>query len=327
MFDSKAMNQVFEILIQIMHNPPNPHPPNQVFESLIQIMHCAGFEFRVEADGESVVLPQVFPSSQPPNFPSPYSLNPVLEDVVCPQAPPRPQTSQAPIPFARCRRLRATPPQEAQNLRIPQNPKAQILDLTAACHTLQGASQYVLGEMKSLCEMELRRISPEPVSSASASSSPAEAFDRETAVFTRVDGGIDPSRIQVPDSFFEFTGQDLKASTSMSGVHMTRTMKEAMKPQFKFALIRVRFTDGYILQGKFRAGEKVEAIKAWVEGCLNTPERMYTLSTMPPVRKITGRDVAGKTVNELGLAPGQSPAESFWTDARIRPSICAWSAR
>ena len=159
--------------------------------------------------------------------------------------------------------------------------------------------------MKSLCEMELRRISPAPASCAPALSSPAAAFDRETAVFTRVDGGLDPSKIHVPDSFFEFTGQDLKASTSMSGVHLTRTMKEAMKPQFKFALIRVRFTDGYILQGKFRAGEKVEAIKAWVGGCLNTPDRLYTLSTMPPVRKITGKDLAGKTLNELGLAPGQ----------------------
>jgi hypothetical protein len=159
--------------------------------------------------------------------------------------------------------------------------------------------------MKSLCEMELQRISPATATCAPAQSSPAAAFDRETAVFTRVDGGLDPSKIHVPDSFFEFTSQDLKASTSMSGVHLTRTMKEAMKPKFKFALIRVRFTDGYILQGKFRAGEKVDAIKAWVDGCLNTPDRLYTLSTMPPVRKVTGKDLAGKTLNELGLAPGQ----------------------
>ena len=40
---------------------------DQVFESLIEIMQCAGFEFRTEADDESVVLPQVKP--RPPPFP------------------------------------------------------------------------------------------------------------------------------------------------------------------------------------------------------------------------------------------------------------------
>jgi hypothetical protein len=41
----------------------------------------------------------------------------------------------------------------------------------------------------------------------------------------------------------------------------------------RFTLIRVRFHDGSIIQGKFRPSDKVAAVKMWVDACLCTPDR------------------------------------------------------
>jgi hypothetical protein len=64
-------------------------------------------------------------------------------------------------------------------------------------------------------------------------------------------------------------------------------MREAARPKFRFALLRVRFPDGLVLQGKFRPVEPAAALQAWVRGCVSAPDRHFYLSTMPPVTRAT----------------------------------------
>lgn len=59
-------------------------------------------------------------------------------------------------------------------------------------------------------------------------------------------------------------------------------------PQVTGSIFAPRVTGADVLtcQGKFRSSERIEAVKLWVDGCINTPDRIYHLSTMPPVRKV-----------------------------------------
>lgn len=74
-----------------------------------------------------------------------------------------------------------------------------------------------------------------------------------------------------------------------------------------------RLTLMLFLQGKFRAGESMADVKRWVDSCINTPDRIYNLSTMPPVRKVTDIASLGKSLNELGMAPA-TLVNFFWAD-------------
>jgi hypothetical protein len=134
-------------------------------------------------------------------------------------------------------------------------------------------------------------------------------------------------------------------------------MREAARPKFRFALLRVRFPDGMVLQGKFRPDEPAAALQAWVRGCVSAPDRHFYLSTMPPVTRATdpahvrappaperparalpraqgadagcaamagrqwlkgGGTQASKSLAELSLVPA-ALLNFFWTDGCARP--------
>eukprot|EP00287_Rhodomonas_sp_CCMP768_P020093 CAMPEP_0202819018 /NCGR_PEP_ID=MMETSP1389-20130828/8785_1 /ASSEMBLY_ACC=CAM_ASM_000865 /TAXON_ID=302021 /ORGANISM="Rhodomonas sp., Strain CCMP768" /LENGTH=207 /DNA_ID=CAMNT_0049491495 /DNA_START=9 /DNA_END=634 /DNA_ORIENTATION=- len=84
---------------------------------------------------------------------------------------------------------------------------------------------------------------------------------------------------------------------------MTKQMREALKPKYRYALIRVRFPDGFVIQGKFKPSELMGVVKEWVQSCLALPDRMFYLTTMPPVQRVTEGKLVSQSISELDLAP------------------------
>lgn len=63
--------------------------------------------------------------------------------------------------------------------------------------------------------------------------------------------------------------------------------------------MRVRFPDGYVLQGVFRAMDRLPVLEEFVRSCLAADWVPFTLNTA------TGQELKGETATlaELGLAP------------------------
>uniref|UniRef100_A0A7S4NEX1 UBX domain-containing protein n=1 Tax=Guillardia theta TaxID=55529 RepID=A0A7S4NEX1_GUITH len=172
-------------------------------------------------------------------------------------------------------------------------------------------SQFQLAELKSILLRELQTLR----SPSTAEAPKARRIDRELLVFKRRDDGPDPGRFNVPDSYFEMTSADVKSAQSSAatkGMLMTKAMREALKPKYRFCLIRVRLTDGFIIQGKFLPNETIDAVRTWVQSCMLRPELSFYLSSMPPVKKVTEPNFIGKTLSELSLVP-TSLLNFFWT--------------
>ena len=74
----------------------------------------------------------------------------------------------------------------------------------------------------------------------------------------------------------------------------------------RFTLIRVRFHDGSIIQGKFRPSDKVAAVKMWVDACLCTPDRCLNL--YGPLKLLAYRAFRPE-------APSVRGAVKMWVDA------------
>eukprot|EP01052_Picozoa_sp_SAG31_P039017 SAG31_NODE_5323_length_2609_cov_3.546215_3_plen_129_part_00 len=101
--------------------------------------------------------------------------------------------------------------------------------------------------------------------SLSSATVPSPKFDRCTCALLPAVNGPDPARFDVPSDFFE-----VSAAEAMSEMTAAKTKREAelvlrtkamrdkevasRKRRYKRALLRVRFTDGTILQGIFRPG-------------------------------------------------------------------------
>lgn len=179
------------------------------------------------------------------------------------------------------------------------------------------ASLHDLAEMRSVVEAHARPLRPQ-AGAAGAAEGAAEgaAVERETRVFRKSETGVDPARFSVPESFFAAKASDFAPSAAAKAQKeymMTKQMREALKPKHRFALIRVRFPDGFVIQGKFKPSEPVSAVKAWVQGCLSLPDRLFYLSTMPPVQRVTEGKLGGQSLAELDLSPA-CLLNFWWSD-------------
>merc|ERR1719500_2591168 len=87
---------------------------------------------------------------------------------------------------------------------------------------------------------------------------------------------------ELPADFFNLTKEEFIAEQesrkdqvereSMLRTKAMRDKEEARaKRKYKYCLIRVRFPDGWILQGTFGVYEPVSAVSEFVLGCLSTP--------------------------------------------------------
>lgn len=67
--------------------------------------------------------------------------------------------------------------------------------------------------------------------------------------------------------------------------------------RYKFALIRVRFPDGFYLQGTFSVYEKLEQVYAFVQSCLKNENLDFKL--LSPIGTKWSDDDLNKTLFDL----------------------------
>ncbi len=118
------------------------------------------------------------------------------------------------------------------------------------------------------------------------------------------------SHMEIPQEFYNITPEEMKKEQQRKaeaaeklGMLRTKEMREREQlrelRRYRYTLIRVRFPDGVILQGTFRATEKLEAVFDYVRENLENNWMPFFLSSSTG-HKFT--DDTG-TLAELGLAP------------------------
>lgn len=115
-------------------------------------------------------------------------------------------------------------------------------------------------------------------------------------------------KFHLPDSFYTLSREEIKREQAqmteeveLSRQLRTKAMREKPKSnrKYKYALLRVKFPDGCILQGTFGVYEKLEALKAFVRECLNVDWVPFDLKTS--LGKVLSDD--DQTLLDLSLVP------------------------
>lgn len=135
------------------------------------------------------------------------------------------------------------------------------------------------------------------------------------------------SKFEIPDEFYSISPAELKKeqqrreeAVEKLGMLRTKAMRERDElrelRKYRFTLIRVRFPDGVILQGIFKAHEKFSALSEFVGEQLIT-WLPFHLSTA------TGQRLTedGATLAELSLAP--AAVINFTWDSEVMKDIAA----
>ena len=73
-------------------------------------------------------------------------------------------------------------------------------------------------------------------------------------------------------------------------------------------MLRIRMTDGTLLQGRFRGGDVVQAVYAWVADCLAQPRAFVLhpprgLGAQASAALAGGEDASRVTLAQVGLCP------------------------
>lgn len=119
-------------------------------------------------------------------------------------------------------------------------------------------------------------------------------------------------RVELPPVFFNITAEELKREQQLRSEGLERSMmlrtkamreKEEMREmrKYRFALIRVRFPNGILLQGTFGVHEKVSTIVEFVRENLEDEELNFSLTT-PSGHRLTAEDEQSSLV-DLRLVP------------------------
>lgn len=119
-------------------------------------------------------------------------------------------------------------------------------------------------------------------------------------------------RVELPPVFFTMTAEELKREQQLRSEGIERSMmlrtkamreKEEMREmkKYRFALIRVRFPDGILLQGTFGVHEKYENVVAFVRENLEDEDLPFSLTT-PTGHRLTLEDEQSSLV-DLRLVP------------------------
>eukprot|EP00092_Neocalanus_flemingeri_P028049 GFUD01030452.1.p1 GENE.GFUD01030452.1~~GFUD01030452.1.p1 ORF type:complete len:442 (+),score=157.19 GFUD01030452.1:613-1938(+) len=117
---------------------------------------------------------------------------------------------------------------------------------------------------------------------------------------------------ELPSDFFSISKEELKAEQtnkkemlereSMLRTKAMREKEEAKaRRKYKFCLIRIRFPDGWILQGTFGVNEPVSAVSEFVISCLETPLPSILSDSVTGARLGEGDYQA--TLLDLGFVP------------------------
>ena len=137
------------------------------------------------------------------------------------------------------------------------------------------------------------------------------------------------NHIEVPNEFYNITPEELKKeqqrradAAEKLGMLRTKEMREREQMRelrkYRYCLLRVRFPDGVILQGIFRANEKLEAVMNFLRENLENDWMPFYLSTQ------TGHNLSkseGSTLAELNLAPAS--VLNFAWDPNVLKEIAA----
>lgn len=113
-----------------------------------------------------------------------------------------------------------------------------------------------------------------------------------------------------PDDFYDFTPADYYRSIAnklgaQSQVLKTHKMREAeaaaRRARVTKAVIRVRFPDNYILEGKFKPSEEIQKLVDLLRKVIARPDLPFYLYTTPPKEQI--KDFS-KDFYSAGFVPG-----------------------
>jgi len=143
---------------------------------------------------------------------------------------------------------------------------------------------------------------------------PLDIPDRDLHVLPPSDKPFDPSQFEVPDSFYDFTPDDLKhqveamqsnnkKKTEEEQLLRTKAMRERDRlskiPKYKKTLIKIRFPNRLELQGTFHPRERVQAVVNFVRDCLAYPDRSFHIFTTPPKQRLDNK----KSLLSLVMVP------------------------
>ncbi|NXD82457.1 UBXN6 protein, partial [Halcyon senegalensis] len=140
------------------------------------------------------------------------------------------------------------------------------------------------------------------------SSEPVRAqLDRQPCLFKP---SPEAARFELPNDFYNLTAEEIKREQRLrteavekASMLRTRAMREREEQRearkYNYTLLRVRFPDGYILQGTFYARESVSALYSFVREALRDDWLPFELLG-PGGIKLTEENLA---FNECGLVP------------------------
>nr|XP_009940601.1 PREDICTED: UBX domain-containing protein 6 [Opisthocomus hoazin] len=132
-------------------------------------------------------------------------------------------------------------------------------------------------------------------------------LDRQLCVFKP---SPEAARFELPKDFYNLTAEEIKREQQLrteavekASMLRTRAMREKEEQRemrkYNYTLVRVRFPDGYILQGTFYARESVSALYSFVREALRDDWLPFELLG-PGGLKLTDENLA---FNECGLVP------------------------
>jgi len=135
---------------------------------------------------------------------------------------------------------------------------------------------------------------------------------------------------RLPGDFFAHSGEEVRREqerrsdeVEREGMLRTKAMREREEARgrrkYRYCLIRVRFPDGWLVQGTFAVGEPLAAVSAWVADLLETPLPHQLADS------VTGRRFQGEAEDaalvDLGLVP--AALLTFCWDAEIEAEVAA----
>ncbi|XP_062493122.1 UBX domain-containing protein 6 [Pezoporus occidentalis] len=168
----------------------------------------------------------------------------------------------------------------------------------------EGTEEYYVLREEALARLdELRRHKEQLLSSE-----PLRArLDRQRCVFKPSPAA---ARFELPPDFYSLTAEELRREQRLrteavekASMLRTKAMREKEEQRemrkYNYTLLRVRFPDGYLLQGTFYARESVSALYTFVREALREDWLPFELLG-PGGLKLTDENLA---FNECGLVP------------------------
>ncbi|NXU20793.1 UBXN6 protein, partial [Pardalotus punctatus] len=174
--------------------------------------------------------------------------------------------------------------------------------------------EEMLSRLEELEESKAQLLSAEPVRAQ---------LHRQLTVFQPSPAA---ARFELPHDFFSLTAEELRREQRLrteavekASMLRTRAMREKEEQRemrkYNYTLLRVRFPDGYILQGTFYARESVSVLYSFVREALRDDWLPFELLG-PGGLKLTDENLA---FNECGLVP--SALLSLAWDAAVMADV------